>query len=182
MNDKKRCFRKQAIQVWCQMYISQLFAPNTFQDKVKGKKIWMTGGKVGWHYAIREKSVKVSRHLLKIWGKHQFYFTCIYGWDVLDRRCNTFSSSLSCLIKKHFLSHRKLWDSSHHSCQPCHEDYHFLLTLWLKSNSHLKYENAPLNVLPCMFLNSHNLHFTIWRGNINFFIEWYIASRCLVTC
>lgn len=39
MNDKERYFRKQVIEVWCQMYISQLFAPNIFPDKMKGKKL-----------------------------------------------------------------------------------------------------------------------------------------------
>lgn len=61
MKDKERWSRKQAKEVWCQVRISQMFAPNMFHNKVKGKKIWIKGKTYSDTYTLREKSVKQSR-------------------------------------------------------------------------------------------------------------------------
>lgn len=35
---------------------------------------------------------------------------------------------------------------------------------------------------PCMLLDAHNLHFAVWRGDVNLFIKRCAANRRFVTC
>lgn len=100
---------------------------------------------------MREKSVKLSRHSLK--NKEENISSTSYTCMVemfFDMRWYATHSEACIMSNSKSIFKSKEAESSHHSCQPCHEDYHFLL-IWIlvKIKFTFKISECSISYLAC---------------------------------